>query len=234
LLTIFKENIYEDENGEIRSLSWYSLDTLALKVGMNRNTLNRVLNLMTETEWIKKLDDSHIPGYLLKKLKIAQQAKGYSMRGNVYEMLLLQDDFFDTLNATCAVMKENGKTMKGSGYEYAVRTYGQEKANELYPQLKDKSLSKQSDKMTKAIHEITLNLLDEKGFVHESDVIKKMNRKFKKAYSEVVMKRCISELLEAYDLKRVPMTKAMREHFGLDTSTKGSPKVIVKADFKIA
>jgi hypothetical protein len=247
LLTIFKENIYEDENGALRSLTWMSVRTLAKKVygkESSYNTMSQLLNLLTLTNWIDKLDDSQIPAPLLEKLKHTQQhyttkgGKSFKRdnerehRSNVFELLTLGDDFFTQLNSQCEVMKQQGFTMKGLSREYILRTHGKELADKLYPQDTARTISKVSDAITTDIHKIALKQIEKYGYVIEVELLEKVQKKWKsKGFTEKKYKQAVSELLDMYGLQRKRLNKELKEEFGLTKhfNAKQSPTILMKA-----
>lgn len=233
LLTIFKENIYEDDEGNLRSLTWMSVRTLAKKVygkETSHNTMTQLLNLLTLTNWIDKLDESQIPAELLKKLKETQNANKREKRSNVFELLTLGDDFFTQLNKQCEEMKENGFTMKGFSREYILRTHGKEMADKIYPQDKNRKISTVSDSITKDIHSITMRMIQEQGMAIEKDVMEEVRRKWKsKGFTERKYKQAISEMLDMYGLERKRLTKDLKEEFGLNLPPKSMPTILMKA-----
>ena len=233
LLTIFKENIYEDENGNLKSLTWMSVRTLAKKVygkETSHNTMTQLLNLLTFTSWIDKLDESQIPTELLKKLKETQNANKREKRSNVFELLTLGDDFFTQLNKQCEEMKENGFTMKGFSREYILRTHGQEMADKIYPQDKNRKISAVSDKITTDIHSIALKMIEEQGIAIEKDLLARIQKKWKsKGFTERKYKQAVSEMLDIYGLERKRLTKDLKEELGLNLPPKSMPTILVKA-----
>ncbi|AYC54166.1 hypothetical protein CHCC15075_1705 [Bacillus licheniformis] len=235
ILTIFKENLYEDENGELRSLTWISVRRLSEKLyGTNRKyeKVSRILNLMTYTNWIDKLDESSIPTDLLEKIKATQMAKKRDKRSNVFELLLLGDDFFFQLNKKCEAMHKLGFTMQGFSKEYVERTDGKEKASKVYVQDKDKKISVKSEAITQDIHKIALRHINKHGYILEKDLIKKVQRKWKsKGFTEYKYKQAVSELLQMYDLQRKRLTKDLKQEFGLTKlPAKSSPAVLIRAN----
>lgn len=235
ILTIFKENLYEDENGELRSLTWISVRRLSEKLyGTDRKyeKVNRILNLMTYTEWIDKLDESKIPADLLKKIKATQIAKKRDKRSNVFELLLLGDDFFRQLNKKCEAMQELGFTMKGFSKEYVQRTDGTKKADTVFVQDKDRTVSAKSEAITQDIHKIALRSIKKNGYIIEKDLIKKVQKKWKsKGFTEYKYKQAVSELLQTYGLQRKRLTKELKQEFGITKlSAKSSPAALVRAN----
>ena len=234
ILTIFKENIYEDENGNLRSLTWLSVRNLSEKIyGTDRkkDAISRILNLMTYTNWIDKLDESQIPATLLKKIKATQNANKREKRSNVFELLPLGDDFFIQLNKQCEVMKQTGFTMKGFSQEYVARTHGKEVADEVFVQDKNKKISKTSDELVADIHKVVLKMISKKGIAIEKDVLAVVQKKWKsKGFTETKYKQAVSEMLDMYGLERKRLTKDLKEKFEVTNLPKNaSPTILLKA-----
>jgi hypothetical protein len=232
ILNIFKENIYEDEQGHLRSLTWLSVRNLSMKVhGTDRkkDSISRVLNLLAYTNWIDKLDETQIPAHLLKKLKETQNANKREKRSNVFELLKLGDDFFIHLNKQCEEMKENGFTMKGFSKEYVERTNGKQVADEVYVQDKNRKISALSKKITTDIHKIAMKMLDEQGVIIEKDLLEKVQKKWKsKGFTERKYKQAVSEMLEMYGLQRKRLTKSLKEELGLSLPPKSMPTILIR------
>lgn len=229
ILSIFKENLYEDNEGNLRSLTWMSVETLANRINNNVSKVKRILNLLTYTNWIDKLTEEQIPLELLKKLKERQNANGYSRRSNVFELLYLGDDYFHQLNKQCEEMKQVGFTIKGFSREYVARTHGEERANAVYVQDIGKQLSKATDKFATAMHKYILDAIAKDGYAIEKDVLVKLQKRFKsKGYSEVRFKQCISETLEAYGLSRARLNRNLRAQFNVKLPAKAMPVILFK------
>ncbi|MCU5020528.1 hypothetical protein OCD65_28015 [Bacillus paranthracis] len=234
ILNIFKENIYEDENGNLRSLTWISVRSLSKQLydgsDSKKDKVSRILNLMCFTEWIDKLDDSQVPPLLLQKLKSNQALAGREKRSNVWELLLLGDDFFETLNSKCEDMAEKGFTMKGFSREYVLRTEGQETADKVYVQDKARGRSKATDKFSEAMQKLIMENVERYGYVVEKDVLAKMQKKYRsKGFSEYKFKQCISEVLDMYALERKRLNKQLREKYSVNLPPKAMPVVLVRA-----
>lgn len=255
-LNIFKENIYEDANGELRCLTWMSVRTLALRLYGDANKYSRasdILNLLTLTRWIDKLDEPDIPTELFTRLKEAQEKRikatiaeqkqhGQAVkhpretrRSNVFELFLLADDFFDQLNNQCEEMKQHNFTMMGFSWEWVARTHGKELANKIFPQDKHRELTKTSDKQMEAIRDTIGNMIEEQGYAVIEDVKKAMKRRFKsKLMADYKYKQTISSLLDGYGWERVQMNKDLKSYFGLDVKSKEKPFILVKEGTKKA
>lgn len=232
ILEIFKENIYEDENGELRSLTWMSSDNLSLKLYGTKEksrTIRRILNLMSYTEWIEKLDESQIPARLLEQIKKNQNSNGYSRRSNVFELFTLGTDFFTGLNKKCEVMAEQGFTMKGFSKEYVLNADGVESADKLYVQEKNRGISKTSEDITADIYQLVDFHLEQETHIVIGDLLEELTAKWKsKNLVETKFKQVLPKLLKDKNLQKSRLTKALREKWDLP-STQASPAILYVA-----
>lgn len=232
ILDIFKENIYEDEKGELRSLTWMSSENLAIKLYGNKSkngTIKRILNLMAYTEWIDKLDDNQIPEELLKSIKASQNSNGYQRRSNVFELLNLGSDFFQRLNKQCEVMEEEGFTMKGFSKEYVLNANGKEVADKVYVQEKSRGISKTSTDLNADIYQLVEFHLSEETHIVVADLLEELTAKWKsKNLVETKFKQVLPKLLKEKKLQKSRLTKQLREKWNLPL-TQSSPVVIYTA-----
>ncbi|WP_431099284.1 hypothetical protein [Bacillus paranthracis] len=233
ILSIFKENVYQDGD-DFRSLTWMSVRTLSKQLynGEERhfNKVIRILNLMCLTNWIDKLSDETIPPVLLEKLKKTQDVTKRDKRSNVFELLTLGDDFFEVLNLQCEAMQQDGFTMRGFSREYVLRSYGEERANMIFPQEKGQALAKNADKFATDMAKIVMKAIEKDGYAIEKDIIAKMQKKWKsKGYTEARFKRCITELLTNYCLERKRLSKDLRARLGVKLPAQSTPTILFKA-----
>lgn len=233
ILTIFKENVCEDENGVARILNWASVRTLSKQLcdsERQASKVTRILNLLTYLKVINKLQDNEIPKFVLSKLKQTQNLNKRKMRSNVFEVNLLDNEFLQSLNEQCKEMRQNGFTMRGFSKEYVERTHGVETAREVFVQDK-KKISKKSNKMVMDIHKVVNEMIQEQGYAIEKDVMTKIQKKYKsKGFTEIKYKQAVSEMLDLYCLERKRLTKDLKEKFNVNNlPVNSSPTVLFPA-----
>jgi len=66
--------------------------------------------------------------------------------------------------------------------------------------------------------------LESQGYCTEEQIIRQIRGK--KEEKKVKLKRCLQEILESYNLKRVKANKELKEKFGI--TSKGYPFLIIK------
>jgi hypothetical protein len=236
LLTVFKENNRVDDEGNLQNISFHSIRTLAKMIlgGAHKDAqMKRIINLASYTNWITKLGEKEIPEKLLKDIKKHQAEKGYENASSVYRVANFSDSFFDELEEQCEQMKHNGFTMAGLNYEYVLRSDGQERANEIFPQKANAELHKNADKRVMAVHEIVNTMIQENGYAVIEDVKKALKRRFKsKTLTDIVFNRSVTEMLDLYDLKKISLNKELKVKFDLTKKYKptSSPKILMPDD----
>ncbi|WP_422406934.1 MULTISPECIES: hypothetical protein [Gammaproteobacteria] len=233
ILNIFKDNVYEDENEELRCLTWMSARTLSMRLygtETKKDKVNHILKLMTATDWIDTLSAEEIPAPLLKKLNNNKTLNKRQYRSSVYEVSFLEHDFFLQLNKKCEVMKDKAFTTKANNREGLEMTFGKELANKVFVQDTDKSISKETLKLVKFMHTFTMEQIQSHGFVTEKDIMAAMSKKFRsKNLSERKFKAARAEMVEMYGLERKRLTKDLKKSLGIETDSKSMPTIYTTA-----
>lgn len=234
ILTIFRESIYEDRHGNLRCLTWMSTRNLSLKIydrADKFHIINKVLNLLTLTGWIDKLENKDIPPELLEKIQIYQREKGYTKKSNVFELLELNNDFFEILSEQCEQLKEDGFTMTASiNREYVLRTYGEEKADKIFPQDSGKEISERSYDIEKKIVSIIFREVDEKGYAEQKEVIEELGQETGKTFADYKFKQLANTVFEKYGLEKRNLNNSLKKALGVEDryTVRQSPKVILR------
>ena len=123
----------------------------------------------------------------------------------------------------------NNITMTGWSREILLRTFGEEIANEVYPQFKHIKNSKKSNIRTSDIHKIANELVGLKGYVVEKEIVEILKGRYGKNKTEVQIKKSLQEMLDSYDWKRVRLNKMHKEALKIDPITvPGYPYIIIK------
>jgi len=115
-------------------------------------------------------------------------------------------------------------TMTGFSRELLIRSLSEDEANKVYVQQKDEKLSKASQQFAEKAIKIILQLIQAQGYCTEEQIIRQIRGK--KEEKKIKLKRCLQEILESYNLKRVKANKELKEKYGI--TSKGYPYLIVK------
>ena len=230
LIEIFKQNIWETEDGTLKSLTYLSTRKLSKMIYGRRDkehTIKRVLNLMEYTDWIEKLDPTVIEPKLYTHLKSYQNKMGYSKHANVFELVRQDDDFFNQLNTKCAVMKEKGITVKTLNKEGIELTDGKEKADSVFVQDKKRQVSKETLEFYNTLTHVIENHLKDSHYIEQNEIINLMatDYGYGKSFSENTYKKVLPKLLKEQGYTKKRLTKNLREQWGLAHS-QSSPTIL--------
>lgn len=239
ILDVFLMNIYKDENGEIRCLNYYSLNTLANKIGSNKRKVEKITNLMTVTGIIRKLPDQDIPSKLLGQLKknqthftihgnTEQRNRKRSRRSSVFELLNLMENF-SKIEERSELLIKKGLTTKGLNREWIEKNINSKLADEAFPQDTDRHVSIDTLNFEKTLIKYALEQINKHGFV----MVKKLhsymhNKGYSKTFTDTKIKFALNDILDGYNLKRIRLTKALKKELNiLGSSITSSPSILV-------
>jgi hypothetical protein len=216
LLDLVKENLPANSD-DPRLLFYHSIYTLAERFGRSPSNTGIRMNFFTFFRLICKLDEDEIPEYILKAQKEYQKNKKHRYRSNTYEMKIYSYDFFAELDRKCEEWMAKGLTTKSMNYEGILRNFGREEADRVFPQDKNKEISQLHDDIVFKIEKTALKLINEKGWTTEKEILENVNLYFKgqKKLKESLMKRCIGDMLEKYDLERISCNKQIKNEMGI-------------------
>ncbi|WP_237579092.1 hypothetical protein, partial [Candidatus Enterococcus willemsii] len=134
LLDIFKNNIYEDDKGNLSCLSWNSIDSLAKSLNTSKDNISRRLKLMTLTGIVDCLDNNQLPSDLLEMLNSGQEnyidkngmkikrknKKKY--RSNVHK--ISENNTIENFISRCKLLVENNYSTGALSKEWVERVLG--------------------------------------------------------------------------------------------------------------
>jgi hypothetical protein len=130
----------------------------------------------------------------------------------------------DYITERAKLFKANHGTMAGMSRELFLRTFGEEEANRIYPQMKDQKLPPGNDQLAQDLERATLLLIEQIGYATEDAVINQVHSKYG-SFKKTMFKRIIGDLLNKYDLVRIPANKDLKQRYGIDA--KGYPRIII-------
>lgn len=243
-----RDKKYTDSDDNI--IFFVSLKTLQKELNLrsHRKIPDRV-GVLAFLGLINKLHRDEIPeDDLIKALRVAERQKEYVYDNLKNKNIKMEDIFIPIVNyysipsycdknlQKCLdradLYKENNLTITGWSKEMLQRTFGDEIANEVYPQFEQRKITESSEGRTIRIHQITLNLIETKGYARESDIVQSLKRIYgktlTKTLSKIQIKRSLQEMLDAYGLKRIRANKELKKKYNVDTP--GYPFLIVKKE----
>lgn len=239
ILDVFLMNTYKDENGEIRCLNYYSLNTLANKIGSNKRKVEKITNLMTITGIIRKLPDQDIPSKLLGQLKknqthftihgkTEQRNRKRSRRSSVFELSNLIENF-SKIEERSELLTKKGLTTKGLNREWIEKNINSKLADEVFPQDTDRHVSTDTLNFEKTLIKYALEQINKHGFVMVQKLHSYMHNKgYSKTFTDTKIKFALNDILDGYNLKRIRLTKALKKELNiLGSSITSSPSILV-------
>lgn len=241
---IFDYTYMDKETGEVKYMNFISLKTYAKLVKENlgykisEGKMWNILNVVTVTELIRKAELKSIPLDLKEKLILNQQENSGQIRtSNVYYPVVN----IENSQILAKEMVKNNVTISGLGYNLVYRLFGEEKANQDFPQAykpledrglvsmskRDRNLTKASVALEKSAVKILMTQIEEQGYMYESDLISKLARvrKTKKSITQNNFQKIRADIYNNYGIKRERLTKEL--YYELGIKEKYSSKVVL-------
>lgn len=218
LLNIISQSVVE-KDGKTQIISQFSareLSQMMYKTPDKEKKVKKYLNLLSLTDFVNKLQDHEIDENLLNKLEEYKERKSNDYRKNIVSIEEYGDDFLEDGERKCGELRQFKFTIKeGLTREWILRHIGKEKADEVFPQDTKRTISKQNQKIYDLCVQFAVEEVQDKGFVTEQDVIRKISRtkKIKVASAEFKWKQLRNELCEAYGLEITPLNKDLKKEF---------------------
>ena len=239
IIDIFKMNLnYDGEN--IRCLTYMSLENLAIRLQCSKHKVSKLLNLMAFTGIIAKLDEDKIPEELLVKIKKSQTHEyrddnwlerkvPRKYHNNIYELTNGMEDVL-LIKGKCAELISKGFTQKAFSKEWVERSFGKAEADRVFPQDKNRAISEVSKAITEDIHKVALEHIQAKGYVIVNELKAEIQHLWgSKGFVEYKYQQAIGEMLESYDIKKVRLTRELKNQLGItDLSSKVNPTILMK------
>jgi uncharacterized protein YejL (UPF0352 family) len=100
----------------------------------------------------------------------------------------------------------------------------------LFPQDKNKEMNELNDIVSMEFEKAMLNLIQRQGYATEKQLLDEVKLYFKgqQKYKQEQLKRCLSEIIDKYELHRITADKTLKAK--LNIKTNGYPKVIMFAN----
>ncbi|WEG18533.1 hypothetical protein PQ478_08625 [Alkalihalophilus pseudofirmus] len=229
LHNIAKENLpaehYSDE--KIEYLFYASVRHIANIKGIkNIKRVNDIVSLFAYLGLIFKKTKDDMPQRMIEDVsKVMSDKKSdkltfFALPSYSHEIMTFGEE-------KAVEFKEKHFSMKGWSREMLLRSLGDEEANRVYPLQKGKQLSKQSECNVSKLETYCLDLLNENGWIIESEIVNNVVLSFGgKEYKKIQIKKMLGEFIDKYDLKRSRLNKKIKNL--LNVEYEGSPFIIYK------
>lgn len=169
-----------------------------------------------------KLSEDEIPRQLLKKAKFdIMKKKDDSGRDvmNIHSFFQIEsfsEEVMTRAEGYARAFYDNHLTMEAWGWELLYRTFGEDEANRVYPQLKKKKISEYSHESASEIEKVIRNYIENVGWTTEKEVLNSVELAIPSmAHKRRQLKKILSELLNKYELKREKLSKKLQGKLGI-------------------
>ncbi|MEH7524763.1 hypothetical protein V7149_16020 [Bacillus sp. JJ1503] len=215
LLDFAKEFI--TNNTDPRIIFYHSIRTLANQFGRSTSSTGTRMNFLTLFNVIRKLDESEVPESLLQYQTQNKIKKHYQYRSSTYELPMYTYDFFCQVEEMCRIWLEKSCSSRTISYEGILRTFGEQEADRVFPQDKGKEVNVVNQDVVSQIHLITLKFIEHKGWTTQQEILDSLIYFFKgqQEFKTQQIKRCLGEMLDAYNLEIVSTNKKIKEEMGI-------------------
>lgn len=220
MLLHFSQYVNDDMQVNGKPFFFASYKTLMDVCGIksDQNALSQSLALFALVNMIEKLPVENIPEKELNKAKEIAAKYNHKKLTGFYSFEEYGTLLFEDSEDIAKTLKENNITLRGLSREYIYRTFGLELADKVYPQYKKENRrgnSYKSDEHTAEITVCLFNLLDEKNYATEKEIVYLLGKRYCYQSTEVQIKKSLQEMLLAYGLVRVKASKANKEKYNI-------------------
>lgn len=244
MLSIARNNIYSEKfsNNDGEIVFFVSNKRLAEHIGKGNSQkkidkVSKYIKMLIYHDLIRILDDDKIPkGLLYKVINYSGADKKAERHVSFYAIPSWVIQQLKSIEDNGIRWKEKGYRIAGVSFDMFCRTEGFEVAAALYPQYKkrkdehgeivDRTTTNASDERTLKISGIILDCIQEKGYCTEREVVYILGNQYKYEVTEVQIKRCLSEIMDLYGLKKVKANKILKGKLFIVSD--GYPNIIIK------
>lgn len=130
------------------------------------------------------------------------------------------------------MLVENGFTIRSLSREYLLRTFGKVIADEVYPQDRERKVSKKSNEFSMIVTKIIADEVMENGYIVVNEIKDKVQRALNSSasWTDYKYKQVEPEILMNYNLKKISLTNDLREELDIThLKPNARPKILVVA-----
>ena len=241
ILLIAKSSILPDrtatDNGNI--IFYMSDEQLMRKCGKNsKSQIHRYLKLLAYHKMIIPLSDGDIPKAFLHKALDSRTSEKHN-RISFYSIPSWVIQRTKLIEQQGQKWKENGYKIKAISYEMFLRCEP-EMAAELFPQykniatrdgLKQRTTTKTSDKLYSQVTQIIAEIIQQKGYCKEAEVIQSMqNMGISKEKADYRLKQYLPDILACNCLKKCRCNNELKKKFDIETAKNSFPYIIIESE----
>ena len=130
------------------------------------------------------------------------------------------------------MLVEKNFTVRALSREYLLKTFSKQIADEVFPQDKERVISKETLEITTTIQKIVLEEISKNGYVVINEVKEKVQRIANKSasWTDYKYKQAEAEMLDAYGLKKISLTNDLRAELNIThLEPTARPRILIYA-----
>lgn len=130
------------------------------------------------------------------------------------------------------MLVENGFTIGALSREYLLRTFGKVIADEVYPQDRERKISKKSNDFSMVVTKIIADEITENGYIVVNEIKDRVQEVMGTSANRTDYKyrQVEPEIIGNYTLKKISLTNALREELEIThLKPNARPKILVSA-----
>jgi hypothetical protein len=231
LIDIAHEHVQREEYADAdgNAVFFVSQRHLAELLGVrDHKSVGKRISRLCFHRLLRKLPEEEVPPALLARAQKLRDANGAKQLISFYTVTSYTGASLSEILDRARIANERPMPLSGVSYETFVRTFGPDVANEVFPQIRNKQLSPESDDRTTSIHEIAMSLIMDRGYALEKEILDQFS--FANPVVRSIVKsqynRSLYEMLDSYDIQRVRLTKKLKSE--LRVQVRGYPYVIIR------
>ena len=225
---VFDYTYIDKATEEVRYMNFLSLKTYTklvkerLGYKISEGKMWNILNVVTVTELLRKIETSKIPPDIFESLILKQNDDSEQIRtSNVYTPTI----DVDNAQSIAKNLAENNVTISGLGYDLIYRLFGEIKANQDFPQAykplvnkglvkmssKDKNLTKSSLSFEKSMVKLLISEIEKNGYIFESELVSKLAKKrnVKQNVIQNNLRKIRADVYSKYGIERERLSKEL-------------------------
>ena len=188
------------------------------------------LALFAMTNLLLKLPIHKIPAEMFKAATEISKKYGYKRICNYFTVEPYGLNSLEEAENRAKILKENGVTLRGMSQEMVIRFFGEEKANEIYPQYIEEHKAGTTERSDKYVYEIISSiedLISRYGYATVDDIAWQLRESHTRESVKTQIKKCLKELLVAYSLDYVKANKELKEKYNIKVGENSFPYVFI-------
>ncbi len=215
------------QNESIFSMSYEYFTKTFSKNHVYYKTAKRFINLFCTLGLIKKVPIEEVPEHLVaearKYMEKTAKLKGLKEANlsNFYIVYNIHDRLRIAEERAKILIKNGFKISKTMNKDYLILTFGQEVANEVYPD--ERTLSKKNQSIANRLEATLIKLISEQGYATKDQIISKTKisgrLKADRKKKEAELEKYFAQMLSNHNLEYVKPTKKLMEEFKLKSAT---------------